>query len=339
MHKLMFLFGVVASLHLGAHAQVVTNGLIAYYPFNGNGQDESLNNYHGEIGTATLTTDRFGIANAAYMFNSTVSDTIGFDVPFSSGNFSITYWMMPDYWGDGTGNNIPMVVDWRNKMQNNAAFSVNLFSDTSVRFLLRDEYNQNQYTALFVNSILSLKRETRWIHVAFVYEHPQMRIYANGQLIDDANSNYTNSFNFNRLLLARNFYQNLQPTYNTKYTGKIDDIYIFNRAIDSNEIVSIYTETPDTSTTATIKYFNNKSVNIYPNPGNNHFFVDFKALKTNKETVLLLMDMMGRTVWKKETSEKFATIDAANLVNGNYLLQLRDKYSGEKMAQKALIKF
>ena len=51
-----------------------TQGLVAYYPFNGNANDGTV---HG----ATLTEDRFGNANSAYSFDG-VDDYIS--IPFSS---------------------------------------------------------------------------------------------------------------------------------------------------------------------------------------------------------------------------------------------------------------
>ena len=49
----------------------LTNGLIAYYPFNGNANDASGNGNNGTVYGATLTADRFGNPNSAYYFNGT----------------------------------------------------------------------------------------------------------------------------------------------------------------------------------------------------------------------------------------------------------------------------
>ena len=38
----------------------LNNGLVAYYPFNGNANDASGNGNNGTVNGATLTTDRFG---------------------------------------------------------------------------------------------------------------------------------------------------------------------------------------------------------------------------------------------------------------------------------------
>ena len=48
---------------------VPTNGLVGWWPFNGNANDESGNGNNGTVNGATLTTDRFGNSNGAFSFN------------------------------------------------------------------------------------------------------------------------------------------------------------------------------------------------------------------------------------------------------------------------------
>ena len=48
---------------------VPTNGLVGYWPFNGNSNDVSGNAHNGTSNGSTLTTDRFGTSNSAYSFN------------------------------------------------------------------------------------------------------------------------------------------------------------------------------------------------------------------------------------------------------------------------------
>ena len=47
----------------------LNNGLVAYYPFDGNANDESGNGNDGTVNGATLTEDRFGNAESAYNFD------------------------------------------------------------------------------------------------------------------------------------------------------------------------------------------------------------------------------------------------------------------------------
>lgn len=53
-------------------------GVVLYYPFNGNARDMSGIQINGQVIGATLTTDRFGISNSAYYFDG-LDDYIAFD--------------------------------------------------------------------------------------------------------------------------------------------------------------------------------------------------------------------------------------------------------------------
>ena len=75
-------------------AQIPTNGLVAYYPFNGNANDESGSGNNGTVNGATLTTDRFGNPNSAYLFNGINNYIIIPNViinPNSSGTISLWF--------------------------------------------------------------------------------------------------------------------------------------------------------------------------------------------------------------------------------------------------------
>ena len=48
---------------------IPTSGLVGWWPFNGNANDESGNGNNGMVNGATLTSDRFGNTNSAYNFN------------------------------------------------------------------------------------------------------------------------------------------------------------------------------------------------------------------------------------------------------------------------------
>ena len=59
-----------AALSLQGQAQtVVTNGLVAYYPFTSSANDATGNGYNGEVHGAKLVSDRFGCLNSAYSFS------------------------------------------------------------------------------------------------------------------------------------------------------------------------------------------------------------------------------------------------------------------------------
>ena len=75
---------------------VPTSGLVGYWPFNGNANDESGNGNNGTVNGATLTSDRFGNVNSAYDFNGTsdfidVADNTA--LRLNSTDFTISVWI------------------------------------------------------------------------------------------------------------------------------------------------------------------------------------------------------------------------------------------------------
>ena len=70
-------------------------GLVAYYPFNSNANDESWNGNDGTVYGATLTEDRFGEANSAYSFDGTNDylETRAIELPIA---FTISAWINPN---------------------------------------------------------------------------------------------------------------------------------------------------------------------------------------------------------------------------------------------------
>ncbi len=73
---------------------VPTNGLMGYWPFNGNANDESGNGNNGLVNGATLTNDRFGLSNKAYSFDG-LDDFIQMinSGPSGNTNVSVSFWM------------------------------------------------------------------------------------------------------------------------------------------------------------------------------------------------------------------------------------------------------
>ena len=70
------LFFISITLSAQIPAYLPKSGLVAWYPFNGNANDESGNSLNGKVDKAILTKDRFGILNKAYYFDSSRVITI-----------------------------------------------------------------------------------------------------------------------------------------------------------------------------------------------------------------------------------------------------------------------
>ncbi|MBK7439968.1 MAG: hypothetical protein IPI65_00130 [Bacteroidetes bacterium] len=70
-------------------------GLVSWYPFNGNANDESINDNNGIVYGANLVNDRNGVSNSAYSCDG-VDDFISLAGNEEITNdFSISFWFNP----------------------------------------------------------------------------------------------------------------------------------------------------------------------------------------------------------------------------------------------------
>ncbi len=215
-------------------------GLVAYYPFNGNANDESGNGNNGTVNGATLTADRFGNANGAYSFDG-VDDWISVIglMPENNSNRTISTWINLENYITDAG-----IVGWGNfSMYNYSAIGV---SPTTGKLFFWT-YG-NDVTTVSMNNLNS------WINVAISYDNSENRVklYLNGVL--DTDNIISSLFTSNSNLHIGKSLQN-SSTY---FSGKIDDITIHNRALSPSEIQQLHTaqsynwSNGGTSTTTTV---------------------------------------------------------------------------------------
>ena len=100
-------------------SQVPTAGLVAYYPFNSNANDQSGNGNDGTVNAAILSTDRFGNCSGAYNFT-----YAGQEINFGSGttlndlspSISLQAWVrfnIDPYTVSGTADFVFKELAWR----------------------------------------------------------------------------------------------------------------------------------------------------------------------------------------------------------------------------------
>jgi len=214
-------------------------GLIAYYPFNGNANDESGNGYNGMVNGATLTTDRFGNPNKAYYFNSSLNSTITTQFPgiLGSNPRTISFWQT----SDNTTNSISMGYG--------GSYSYNA-TPGSCFVLAVQKINTNQVQAaadLKLGGISYVINDngSAWHHYCFIVPNisqPQTRdvqIYRDGILMTTVNSDWGD--------VAINTVADVnfiigQFVASQAFQGSLDDIRIYNRALSVQEIQQLYHE-------------------------------------------------------------------------------------------------
>jgi len=210
---------------------IPTDGLVAYYPFNGNANDESPNLNNGIVVGATLTTDMNGTQNKAYSFNGT-TDYIKITGALPVTNlFTISFWAYSEN-ANGYSN---ILCDGSSSAGGND-FLINFRGNNiGVR---ADKNAPLNYEDSSPVELQNLDLVGKWVHVIWVMTPAYSKIYVNGVekvTINEAGSNegYHDEFS---IIGARQVWGS--PDY--FFTGKLDEIRIYNRELSSDELKSLY---------------------------------------------------------------------------------------------------
>ena len=233
----------------------IISGLVAHYPFNGNSNDMSGNGNNGVVNNATLTSDRFGNSNKAYLFNGSSSYIT---VPNSSSLTASTYQLTICAWVKinqftGSPNKAASIVDKSASTSGDwGLFYQDFDANTSVENLRYGGYlrvgNTISSVGLHTSSIVS---SNQWVHLVFTIDgNSGSNYYING-VGESPGGNGGNNFslwpNSANMFIGRsgtaagNYYGFLGSNYNY-FNGVIDDVRIYNRALNSNEVNYLFNQ-------------------------------------------------------------------------------------------------
>jgi hypothetical protein len=202
---------------------VPPNGLVGWWPFNGNANDESGNGNNGTVNGAILATDRFGNPNNAYSFS------LGYII---CGNIAIPTidTISISFWYNSTSDLYNAEIISLGSV--GASTWGCIVSDS--KFLLNYGRNCAGTSTSQINQNLTL---SSWHHVAFVssgHNNPST-IFHDGMNIGTYPSNTSGACS------NSNLYFGYDVAFNLLYNGKLDDIGIWNRALTACEIQNLYT--------------------------------------------------------------------------------------------------
>lgn len=211
-----------------AHAQipsgVPTQGLIAYYGFNGNIQDASTaNNHLTQVGTTgvTATNDRFGNPNSAYEFGGAGY----FTNTAPSFNLSPTQPFTMSAWVLKTGGTVAVMV-----ATNTAGNFITILQSSTTNTQFGTNKQQSAWIWAQTPNTLNV-----WEHYTCVYEAPAMKLYKNGVLAA------TNTFTHTATNSANLPIWIGRGVGGGNWLGKIDEVGFWNRALDSSEVRLLFT--------------------------------------------------------------------------------------------------
>ena len=225
-------------------AAVTTDGLVAYYAFNGNANDQSGNGYDGTVYGATLISDRFGAPGSAYSFDG-IDDYISVDytAAFQLPVITISAWILPTT--DLTAATSPSGIVGRGEdlVTDEAAFNLLVANPAApwangVAVLYEDDGGNDETFGTDV-----YPETGKWTHlVASRDATGLLSIYSDGSLIGQwASTDQPSSDSFQDLLIGAYWHV---PTPSTAvitnfFTGGIDDVMIYNRALTPDEITGL----------------------------------------------------------------------------------------------------
>ena len=221
----------------------LSDGLLGWWPFCGNANDESGNGNNGTVNGATLTTDRFGFANSAYDFDGIDDEIIVNEVTQLDGTTTLTLscWINLDdvtTTGGGGAGFVPIISKWGpSGLWPESSYILGLEDDKIVYNIDASQNIPNYpYTVQTPNNLLAQE----WYHLVAQNDLNQMRIYINGQIaavIDEPNEG--NSDNNTELRFAA-WWADVNSSY-SNLDGRIDDVGLWDRILTISEIQSLST--------------------------------------------------------------------------------------------------
>jgi len=225
-------------------AAVTIDGLVAYYPFNGNADDRSGNGHNGTVYGASLTNNRFGVSGSAYSFDG-IDDYISADYAsaFQLPVITISAWICPaiDF---STATSVASIVGrGEDFVTDLAAFNLLVAHPAApwgngVAVLYESSGGGDRTFGTDVYPEMG-----KWTNlVASRDAGGLLSIYSDGSLIGQWPSTADPAAScFQDLLIGAYWHVPTPATavITNFFTGAIDDVMIFNRALSPSEIADI----------------------------------------------------------------------------------------------------
>jgi hypothetical protein len=290
-------------------ANVPTTGLVGYWPFCGNSNDESGNANNGTVNGATLTTDRFGNSNSAYSFDGNSSIVVNdADMLDLTNDFTISSWLnSSSYPTNPFGGPINMILCKRPNVVSNitGTYSFGIW-ESNGSHLVSCQAPPNASALTYPGSNGTIQTN-QWYNFTATYDNTNkiLKYYLNGTEIFNSNlefiiANTPYNLTIGALTSAATYYWN----------GKLDDIGIWNRVLTQEEITNLYNANQCiTNITVTdtliinvgqlsfndpVTWANN--ITIAPNPASSQININFNNITNLNGGTLKIINSLGQEV-------------------------------------------
>jgi hypothetical protein len=284
---------------------IPANGLVGWWPFNGNAQDESGNGNNGTLNSPSITTDRFGNAGAAYSFNGS-TDYINTELTpqlsiSSNSDISISYWC-----NFNSLNNQPQETFFLIDSLYSKGIA-SWYDPSNNKIVVNSSDFGASYNDVFAVNVTA---SNIWYNVFVSVNIPSnsIKLYINGVLQGTSNTTSLVISDFKYLHIGRH---GISPNL-WHMNGKIDDIGLWNRALTQEEITSLYLG----SSLGINNVSQSNLFSVYPNPAQNVINVNTDANLVG--SVFAIYDNTGKVVKTGKLNSTNTTIELNDLSGGIY---------------------
>jgi len=208
-------------------------GLVAWYPFNGNANDESGNGNNCTVTNCTLVPDRFGKLNRAYSFDGSNSTSIitGTANPvLSLSQVTLSAWVKIK----GQGVDFPRIIGVAPSNTSDEKYGMFLNSTAPPRAVAFYSYPSiNWSQTLFLN-------DNVWHHLLTTFDGSTVKIFIDG-ILDKTVFNVPALGQFTSghvVAIGGGAFLG-----NDRFDGALDDLRIYNRVLSDAEIQALFHET------------------------------------------------------------------------------------------------
>lgn len=285
--------------------------LVAYYKFNENTLDSSINLNHGA--TPGKVSFSGGIADSMAIILNGTKDFV--QLPATVANhtsITIAAWV---FWNGGT--------PWQRIFEfgNNESEYMNL--TPRLRFSIKNGGSEQRLDA-------SSLPVGEWAHIAVTMGESGARLFLNGQMVNESSDIKIKPGDFRPVLN----YIGRGVTEVPMFNGKIDDFRIYNYEMTTQEIEKLVSDvTTDVHKTASI---NETKLIIYPVPAKETLNFEIEAKNNPDNATIYLYDVYGKLKLKKEFSNtENGEIKVLDLPTGIYLLKFNK--GSEFLTRKVVI--
>lgn len=297
----------IDSIYQAQKPQVTPNPCLeAHYLFNGSTFDESGKGRTPVNNGASLSTDRFGNNNSAYLFDGN-NDVMFTNYSFDYEERTVAFWIEPQRL---SGVNAIMSQD-ANTL-NYGTFGSNISNgELTLNASGADKYKTTN---------LSLGK---WMHLAMVRTKDSVRYFVDGQLVSTGVSGFNGSSTYANPNLVLGSDRKGDRKF---YHGKLDDIVIYSCALNAQQIDSLYHANNFVSSADAPT---RQSFSIYPNPATSEIKINTAHGGQNAYRIL---NINGAVLQKGVVLDNSIPIE--KLAPGIYLISL----NGQKGRRQKFIK-